>query len=59
MAQAGGSPARFSRSSYSHGNKDGLLKQGEEFMAKSKEVGHKADIILADGVGHGFFNSSP
>jgi acetyl esterase/lipase len=42
-----------------YGSKDGLLKQGEEFMAKSKEVGHKADIFLADGVGHGFFNGSP
>jgi len=42
-----------------YGNKDGLLKQGEELLAKSKEVGHKADIFLADGVGHGFFNKSP
>jgi len=42
-----------------YGKNDGLLKQGEEFMAKSKEVGHKADIFLADGVGHGFFNASP
>ncbi|OAI48439.1 hypothetical protein AYO44_06910 [Planctomycetaceae bacterium SCGC AG-212-F19] len=42
-----------------YGKQDGLLKQGEEFMAKSKEVGHKADIFLADGVGHGFFNRSP
>jgi acetyl esterase/lipase len=42
-----------------YGTKDGLLKQGEEFIAKSKEVGHKTDIFLADGVGHGFFNGSP
>jgi acetyl esterase/lipase len=42
-----------------YGKEDGLLKQGEEFMAKSKEVGHKADIFLAAGVGHGFFNRSP
>jgi acetyl esterase len=42
-----------------YGNKDGLLKQGEEYMAKSKEVGHKADIFLAEGVSHGFFNKSP
>jgi len=42
-----------------YGKEDRLLKQGEEFVAKSKEVGHKADIFLADGVGHGFFNRSP
>ena len=40
-----------------YGTKDGLLKRGEEFMAKSKEVGHQADIFLAEGVGHGFFNA--
>jgi acetyl esterase/lipase len=42
-----------------YGTKDDLLKQGEEYLAKSKEVGHKADLYLADGVGHGFFNASP
>jgi acetyl esterase/lipase len=42
-----------------YGKEDGLLKQGEEFLAKSKEVGHQADIFLAEGVGHGFFNKSP
>jgi acetyl esterase len=42
-----------------YGNEDRLRKQGEEFMARSKEVGHPADISLADGVGHGFFNRSP
>ena len=42
-----------------YGKEDRLLKQGEEFMAKSKEVSHKADIFLAEGVGHGFFNGSP
>ena len=42
-----------------YGNKDGLLKQGEEYLAKSKEIGYKADIFLAEGVGHGFFNRSP
>jgi 3-mercaptopyruvate sulfurtransferase SseA/acetyl esterase/lipase len=41
------------------GKKDGLLKQGEEYMARSKEVGHKADMFLAEAVGHGFFNASP
>jgi acetyl esterase/lipase len=42
-----------------YGNKDGLLKQGEEYLAKSKEVGNKADLFLAEGVGHGFFNAPP
>jgi acetyl esterase/lipase len=42
-----------------YGKKDRLLKQGEEFVEKSKEVGHKADLFLAEGVGHGFFNKSP
>jgi acetyl esterase/lipase len=41
------------------GTKDELLPRAEEFMAKSKEVGHRADIFLADGVGHGFANRSP
>ncbi|MGA2621306.1 MAG: alpha/beta hydrolase [Thermoguttaceae bacterium] len=39
------------------GTKDALLKRGEEFMARSKEVGHRAEMFLADGVGHGFFNA--
>ena len=39
------------------GTKDELLKRGEEFMARSKEVGHRAEMFLADGVGHGFFNA--
>jgi acetyl esterase/lipase len=42
-----------------YGKTDGLLKQGEAYLAKSKEVGHKAEMFLADGVGHGFFNKSP
>ena len=28
-------------------------------MARSKELGHKAELFQADGVGHGFFNKSP
>ncbi len=39
------------------GTKDALLKRGEEFMARSKEVGHRAEMFLAEGVGHGFFNA--
>ncbi len=39
------------------GTKDELLKRGEEFMARSKEVGHRAELFLAADVGHGFFNA--
>jgi acetyl esterase/lipase len=42
-----------------YGKRDDLLKQGEEYVAKSKEVGHQADLFLAEGAGHGFFNRSP
>lgn len=41
------------------GTDDKLLAQGEEFMNRSKELGHRAEIYLAQGVGHGFFNKSP
>jgi acetyl esterase/lipase len=42
-----------------YGKKDRLLKQGEEFVQRSKEVGHRAELYLAEGVGHGFFNGPP
>jgi acetyl esterase/lipase len=41
------------------GTKDELLPRGEEFMAKAKEVGHTAEMFLAEGVGHGFAGKSP
>jgi acetyl esterase/lipase len=41
------------------GTKDTLLGMAEEYLARSKEVGHKAEKYLADDVGHGFFNESP
>jgi acetyl esterase/lipase len=41
------------------GKGDQLLAQGEEFVKKAKEAGHKTELYLADGVGHGFFNKSP
>jgi acetyl esterase/lipase len=41
------------------GKEDRLLAQGEEFLARSKETGNRAEMFLADGVGHGFFNRSP
>jgi acetyl esterase/lipase len=42
-----------------YGKEDRLLAQGEEFIARSKRIGHRAELFLADGVGHGFFNRSP
>ena len=41
------------------GTDDKLLVQGEEFLARSAELGHRAELYLAEGVGHGFFNRSP
>lgn len=41
------------------GKDDPLLKQGEEFVSRSKELGHSTSLYLADGVGHGFFNRPP
>ena len=42
-----------------YGADDSLLAQGQEFLNRSKELGHTAELVLADGVGHGFFNRSP
>jgi acetyl esterase/lipase len=41
------------------GTDDWLLKQGEEFMQRSKELGHRAELFTAEKQGHGFFNRSP
>lgn len=41
------------------GKEDKLLAQAEEFLAKSKQLGNRAEIMLVDGVGHGFFNRPP
>lgn len=41
------------------GTQDALLKNAEEYLAKSKQVGHKGELDLAEGVGHTFFNRSP
>lgn len=41
------------------GSDDRLLAQGEEFMERSKCLGHRTEMFLADGVGHGFFNRAP
>ena len=42
-----------------YGTADRLLAQGEEFMKKSKELGHQAELFTAEGQPHGFFNRSP
>ena len=41
------------------GTGDKLLRQGKDFMDRSSELAHRAELFLADGVGHGFFNRSP
>ena len=42
-----------------YGTADRLAAQGDEFMKKSKELGHKAELFMAEGQGHGFFNRPP
>ena len=42
-----------------YGTDDRLLAQGKEFMKQSKELGHRSEMLLAEGVGHGFFNRQP
>lgn len=42
-----------------YGKDDRLLAQGNEFIERSKQLSHKAEIFLAEGVGHGFFNRAP
>ena len=41
------------------GTADQLKAQGDEFMEKSKELGHRAEIYTAEGQLHGFFNRQP
>ena len=41
------------------GTSDRLLSHGEEFMKRSKELGHRAELFSAEGQPHGFFNRSP
>jgi acetyl esterase/lipase len=42
-----------------YGSADRLAAQGEEFMKKSKELGHRAEMFTAEGQKHGFFNRPP
>lgn len=41
------------------GTADKLAAMGDEFMKKSKELGHRAEMFTAEGQGHGFFNLPP
>jgi dienelactone hydrolase len=42
-----------------YGSADWLAAQGDEFMKKSKELGHRAEMFTAEGQGHGFFSRPP
>ncbi len=52
-------PSANSPTKLLYGTRDRLLKQGREFVARSKEQGNRAELFTAEGVGHGFFNRSP
>jgi acetyl esterase/lipase len=41
------------------GTADRLAAMGDEFMKKSKELGHRAELFTAVGQPHGFFNRPP
>ena len=41
------------------GSADRLAAMGDEFMKKSKELGHRAELFTAEGQPHGFFNRPP
>ena len=41
------------------GTGDRLAVMGDEFVKKSKELGHRAELFAADGQPHGFFNRPP
>ena len=41
------------------GTDDWLLKQGEEFIQRSKELGHRSEMFTAEKQPHAFFHKSP
>jgi acetyl esterase len=41
------------------GTADRLAAMGDEFMRKSKELGHRGELFTAEGQPHGFFNRPP
>jgi acetyl esterase len=42
-----------------YGTDDWLIKQGEQFVQRSKELKHPAELFTAAKQPHGFFNKSP
>jgi acetyl esterase/lipase len=42
-----------------YGTDDWLLTQGEEFLRRSKELGHRTELFTAEKQPHGFFNRPP
>jgi acetyl esterase/lipase len=42
-----------------YGTDDWLIKQGEEFMQRSKELGHRCEMFTAEKQPHGFFHRPP
>lgn len=41
------------------GDKDRLAPMGDEYVAKAKAAGSRAELYTAEGVAHGFFNRPP
>ncbi len=41
------------------GSADRLAVMGDEFLRKAKELGHRTELVTAEGQGHGFFNRPP
>ena len=42
-----------------YGSRDRMLPEGKAFVAAAKKLGARAEIYIAPGAGHGFFNRSP
>jgi acetyl esterase len=41
------------------GTEDWLLKEGQEFIQRSKEIGHRSEMFTAEKQPHAFFHKSP
>jgi acetyl esterase/lipase len=42
-----------------YGTADRFAIQGQEFLDRSEQLGHRAELFTAEGQPHGFFNRSP
>jgi len=42
-----------------YGTEDRFVAQGRAMLARSKEIGNRAELFTAEGLPHGFFNRSP